>query len=84
MNIPQNSLVLYKNGPARVAALGDKLDIELEDGRIARYREVFDRGMALVQQNFAPERIAKVLRKHAAALKADPAWAGHLPPPAAH
>lgn len=58
--------------------------IELKDGRIARYREVFDRGMALVQQNFAPERIAKVLRKHAAALKADPAWAGHLPPPAAH
>jgi exoribonuclease-2 len=38
MNIPQNSLVLYKNGPARVAALGDKLDIELEDGRSLRVR----------------------------------------------
>ncbi len=54
--------------------------VELRDGRIVRYREVFDRGMALAQQNFAPERIAKVLRKNAAALKADPAWAGHLPP----
>ena len=38
MNIPQSSLVLYKNGPARVAALGDKLDIELEDGRSLRVR----------------------------------------------
>ncbi len=38
MNIPQNSLVLYKNGPARVAALGDKVDIELEDGRALRVR----------------------------------------------
>ena len=38
MNIPQNSLVLYKNGPARVSALGDKLDIELEDGRSLRVR----------------------------------------------
>lgn len=38
MNIPPNSLVLYKNGLARVAALGDKLDIELEDGRSLRVR----------------------------------------------
>ncbi len=38
MNIPANSLVLYKNGPARVAAIGDKLDIELEDGRALRVR----------------------------------------------
>ncbi|MCB1767207.1 MAG: RNB domain-containing ribonuclease, partial [Candidatus Competibacteraceae bacterium] len=38
MNIPQNSLVLYKNGPARVAELGDKLDIQLEDGRSLRVR----------------------------------------------
>lgn len=38
MNIPQNSLVLYKNSPARVTALGDKLDIELEDGRSLRVR----------------------------------------------
>ena len=38
MNIPQHSLALYKNGPARVVALGDKLDIELEDGRALRVR----------------------------------------------
>ncbi|RUQ36300.1 MAG: RNB domain-containing ribonuclease [Candidatus Competibacteraceae bacterium] len=38
MSIPQNSLVLYKNSPARVAAVGDKLDIELDDGRSLRVR----------------------------------------------
>lgn len=38
MNILQHSLVLYKNGPARVITLGDKLDIELEDGRLLRVR----------------------------------------------
>ncbi|MER2603934.1 MAG: RNB domain-containing ribonuclease [Candidatus Competibacter phosphatis] len=38
MNIPQHSLVLYKNGPARVTSLGDKLEIELEDGRSLRVR----------------------------------------------
>lgn len=38
MDIASNSLVLYKNGPARVAAMGDKLDIELEDGRSLRVR----------------------------------------------
>jgi steroid delta-isomerase-like uncharacterized protein len=34
---------------------------ELEGGRIARYRECFDTGVALVQLGFAPEAIAKVL-----------------------
>ena len=33
------------------------------DGLIARYAESFDRGMALAQQNFAAERIKKVLLK---------------------
>lgn len=33
------------------------------DGLIARYSEVFDRGMALAQQDFAPERIKRVLQK---------------------
>ena len=36
--IPQNSLVLYKTGPARVTALGEKLEIELADGRALRVR----------------------------------------------
>ena len=33
------------------------------DGLIARYEESFDRGMALAQQDFAAERIKKVLLK---------------------
>lgn len=36
----------------------------LRDGRIERYREVFDRGVALVQLGFEAERIARVLRRH--------------------
>lgn len=38
MSIPNHSLVLYKNSPARVAAISDKLEIELADGRTARVR----------------------------------------------
>jgi len=34
---------------------------ELEGGRIARYREYFDTGVALLQLGFTPEAIAKVL-----------------------
>ena len=52
--------------------------IELRDGRISRYREVFDRGMALVQQDFAPGRIARVVSKHADALRQKPEWAAHF------
>ena len=36
---------------------------ELEGGRIARYREYFDVGVALLQLGFAPESIAKVLTR---------------------
>jgi hypothetical protein len=36
---------------------------ELEGGRIARYRECFDTGVALLQLGFAPESLAKVLAK---------------------
>jgi steroid delta-isomerase-like uncharacterized protein len=36
---------------------------ELEGGRIARYREYFDEGLALLQLGFAPESMAKVLRR---------------------
>ena len=36
---------------------------DLEGGRIKRYSEVFDRGMALAQQDFAAERIKRVLVK---------------------
>ncbi len=38
----------------------------LQDGLIARYGEVFDRGIALAQMNFEPARIAKSLKRWAA------------------
>jgi steroid delta-isomerase-like uncharacterized protein len=34
---------------------------ELEGGRIARYREYFDTGVALLQLGFTPEAVGKVL-----------------------
>jgi steroid delta-isomerase-like uncharacterized protein len=36
---------------------------ELRDGRIAAYREYFDKGAALLQLGFAPAGLAKVLRR---------------------
>jgi steroid delta-isomerase-like uncharacterized protein len=36
---------------------------ELEGGRIARYREYFDEGVALLQLGFKPESIARVLAR---------------------
>ena len=35
----------------------------LDDERIADYREYFDEGLALLQLGFAPDALAKVLRK---------------------
>jgi uncharacterized protein (TIGR02246 family) len=40
--------------------------VRLRDDLIAHYGEVFDRGIALAQMNFAPERIAKSLARWAA------------------
>ena len=37
---------------------------ELDSGRIAHYREYFDMGAALLQLGFAPEPLARVLRRH--------------------
>ena len=48
------------------------------DGLIARYSEVFDRGMALAQQDFAPERIKKVLLKLAGRQNASAGAKEHL------
>jgi steroid delta-isomerase-like uncharacterized protein len=36
---------------------------ELENGRVARYREYFDKGAALLQLGFKPESLAKVLAR---------------------
>lgn len=52
---------------------------ELKDGRIKRYSEVFDRGMALAQLDFAPERLKKIGLKYAGVLKSRPECAAHMP-----
>ena len=51
---------------------------DLEGDRIQRYSEVFDRGMALAQQAFEPERLRRIELEYANALKSRPEWAAHL------
>jgi limonene-1,2-epoxide hydrolase len=51
---------------------------DLEGDRIRRYSEVFDRGMALAQQDFAPERIKRVLVKLADKQNASAGAKDHL------
>jgi hypothetical protein len=51
---------------------------DLEGDRIRRYSEVFDRGMALAQQAFEPERLRKIALRYANALKARPEWRSHV------
>lgn len=62
---------------ARVAFEGISRFV-LEGGRIKHYSEVFDRGMALAQLDFAPERLKKVALKYATRFKASPAAAAHV------
>jgi len=50
---------------------------EFEGDLIRRYSEVFDRGMALAQQGFAPEHLARILARYANATKQRPEWQGH-------
>ncbi|AVO43749.1 nuclear transport factor 2 family protein [Phreatobacter cathodiphilus] len=52
--------------------------IRLDGGRIADYREVADTGPAFVDLGFAPERIAKILGRQGAALKAREEMRRHL------
>lgn len=51
---------------------------ELRGDRIARYSEVFDRGVALVQQDFAAERLKRTLAKFAERQNAAPQNQEHL------
>jgi ketosteroid isomerase-like protein len=51
---------------------------DFEGDRIRRYSEVFDRGMALAQQAFAPDHLVRIELKYANAMKARPEWKGHL------
>lgn len=50
----------------------------LRDGRIARYDEVFDMGIALSQTGFAPDRIKKIVAKAASSLRDRHAGTRHL------
>jgi ketosteroid isomerase-like protein len=50
----------------------------LRDGLIAKYREVANTATGFVDMNFAAERIAKIVARQGAALKARPEMARHL------
>jgi ketosteroid isomerase-like protein len=52
--------------------------MQLRDGKIAEYHEVANTAPAFVDIKFAPERIAKIVAKQGAALKARPEMKRHL------
>jgi hypothetical protein len=52
--------------------------MRLRDGKIAEYHEVANTSPAFVDLNFAPERIAKIVGKQGAELKARPEMKRHL------
>src|SRR6185437_2789884 len=52
--------------------------MKLRDGKIISYREVANTAPAFVDLNFAPERIAKILARQGAELKARPEMQRHL------
>ena len=52
--------------------------MKLRGGKIADYHEVANTATGFVDMNFAPERIAKIAARQAAALKARPEMKRHL------
>ena len=52
--------------------------MKLRDGKIACYHEVANTAPGFVDMNFAPERIARIVAKQGAALRARPEMARHL------
>ena len=62
---------------ARVMFEGVAL-MKLRDGKILEYHEVANTAPAFVDIKFAPERIAKIVAKQGAALKARPEMKRHL------
>jgi ketosteroid isomerase-like protein len=52
--------------------------MQLRDGKIASYHEVANTAPGFVDMNFVPERIAKIVAKQGAALKARPEMVRHL------
>ena len=51
--------------------------MRLREGQIAEYREVANSSIGLLEIGFAPERVAKILAKEAAQIKARPEWKRH-------
>ena len=51
--------------------------MRLRDGQIAEYREVANASLGLLEIGFAPERVAKILGREAAHIKARPEWQRH-------
>jgi len=52
--------------------------MKLRDGRIGNYHEVANTATGFVDMNFAPERIAKIVARQGAELKARPEMKRHL------
>jgi uncharacterized protein (TIGR02246 family) len=52
--------------------------MKLSNGKILEYHEVANTAPGFVDMNFAPERIAKIVAKQGAALKARPEMRRHL------
>ena len=52
--------------------------MKLRDGKILEYHEVANTAPGFVDMNFAPERIARIVAKQGAALKARPEMKRHL------
>ncbi len=50
----------------------------LKDGLIEHYAEAFDRGVAFVQLGFPAPKVARLLKKYAAAQNATPGFAPHI------
>ena len=65
-----------KEGGKRVGFDGVSI-MTLRDGQIVLYREVANSAMGLLDIGFAPERVAKILNKEAAMIRARPEWARH-------
>ena len=51
---------------------------QLRDGLIVHYGEKFDSGMALMQMDFAPERLVKLLRRWGNEVRGKPALQAHV------
>jgi ketosteroid isomerase-like protein len=68
---------LPEAGDARVMFEGVAI-MKLRDGGIAEYHEVANTAPAFVDMNFAPERIARIVARQGAELKARPEMKRHL------